>query len=86
MGLSQELLQAASDVVDCAPTLREAAALLRGRYPAVRAIVLDEDDMRGEAPALRLGRRSVYLAATSGHCWHVTQDADAACALILTQH
>jgi hypothetical protein len=86
MGLSGEHLQAASEVVGYAPTIRDAASLWRSRYPQVRAMVVDEMDMRDETPALRLGHRNVYLAATDGHCWHVTQSADEASALILTQH
>lgn len=86
MGLSGEQLKAATEVVGYAPTLRDAVALWRSRYPQVRALVVDEMDMRDEAPALRLGHRNVYLAATDGHCWHVTQSADEASALILTQH
>jgi len=86
MGLSGEQLQTASEVVGCAPTIRDAVSLWRARYPEVRAMVVDEMDMRDETPALRLGHRNVYLAATDGHCWHVTQSADEASALILTQH
>lgn len=86
MGLSGEQLQTAREVVGYAPTIRDAATILRGGYPGVRAIVVDEMDMRDETPALRLGHRNVYLAATDGHCWHVTQSADEASALILTQH
>ena len=86
MGLTGEHLQTASEVVGCAPTLRDAATILRGRYPEVRAMVVDEMDMRDKTPALRLGHRNVYLAATDGHCWHVTQRAEDASALILTQH
>jgi len=86
MGLSGEQLQTASEVVGYAPTLRDAATLLRERIPGVRAIVVDELDMRNETPALRLGHRKVYLAASNGHCWHVTQSPDEASVLILTQH
>ena len=42
-------------------------------------------DMRDETPALLLGARKVYLASTNGHCWSVTNQPDAADALILTQ-
>ena len=82
----QEQLKAATEVVGYAQTLRDAATILRGRYPEVRAIVVDEMDMRDETPALRLGHRNVYLAASNGHCWHVTQSADEASVFILTQH
>jgi hypothetical protein len=85
MGLSGEQLQTASEVVGYAPTLRDAATILRGRYPGVRAIVVDQIDMRDETPALRLGQRNVYLAASNGHCWRITQRADEAAVFILTQ-
>lgn len=86
MGLSGDQLQAAAEVVGVAPTIRDAAAQWRSRYPQVRAIVVDASDMRDETPALRLGHRNVYLAASNGHCWHVTQSAAEATVLILTQH
>ncbi|MDF1484070.1 hypothetical protein PY257_02545 [Ramlibacter sp. H39-3-26] len=85
MAVTAEQLSAAGEVVGAAPTLRDAAAQWRERHPAVRAIVVDAMDMREETPALRLGARSVYLAASNGHCWHVTQQPEEATALILTQ-
>jgi len=48
-------------------------------------VVVDAMDMRGETPALRLGSRSLYLATSDGHCWSITQQPDAATALILSQ-
>ncbi len=51
----------------------------------MRVVLVDAMDMRGETPALRLGARNVYLATSSGHCWHVTQRPEEATALILTQ-
>lgn len=86
MALTGEQLEAATEVVGYAPTLRDAATLWRARFPQVRAMVVDALDMRDETPALRLGHRNVYLAASDGHCWRVTQSADEASALILTQH
>lgn len=85
MALTPEQLRLASEVVGTAPTLRDAAAIWRAREPAVRAIVVDAMDMRGETPALQLGTRNVYLAASSGHCWHVTARPEEASVLILTQ-
>lgn len=86
MGLNGEQIKAATELVGYAPTIRDAATLWRARYPEVRAMVVDEVDMRDETPALRLGHRNVYLAASDGHCWRVTQNVDEAAALILTQH
>lgn len=85
MALTGEQLQTASELVGAASSVREAASLWRTRYPEVRAMVVDDMDMREETPALQVGPRKVYLAATNGHCWHVTQSADQASALILTQ-
>jgi hypothetical protein len=51
----------------------------------MRVVVVDAMDMRDETPALLLGARKVYLASTNGHCWSVTEKADDATALILTQ-
>lgn len=85
MSLSTSQLQAAADLLGAAPTLREGAAQWRTHHPGVRAIVVDPMDMRGETAALELGRRRVYLAASNGHCWYVTQQPEQADALILTE-
>ena len=85
MGLSGEQLQTAGELVGAAASVREAAASLRGRFPDLRAILVDDKDMRDETPALCLGSRKVFLAASDGHCWRVTQEAAQASALILTQ-
>jgi RNA:NAD 2'-phosphotransferase (TPT1/KptA family) len=85
MGLSPETLRCASEVISAAATLRDAAAQWRARDPSTRVVLVDAKDMRDETPALRLGARNVYLASTNGHCWSVTDNADDASALILTQ-
>jgi hypothetical protein len=85
MAVSTEYLRDASEVIGAAASLRDAAALWRTRDPAMRVVLVDAMDMRDETPALRLGARKVYLASTNGHCWSVTDNADEATALILTQ-
>ncbi len=85
MAISPDYLQNAAEVLGAAATVREAAASWRARDPAMRVVVVDAMDMRGETPALRLGARSIYLATSDGHCWSITQQPDAATALILTQ-
>lgn len=85
MALTGEHLSAASEVIGAAPSLRDAATLWRARYPDVRAVVVDALDMRDETPALLMGHRKVYLAASNGLCWHITQQPEDATALILTQ-
>lgn len=85
MPLSTEQLSAACDLVADAASLREAAAQWRARYPGMRALVVDAHDMRDEPPMLRVGARRVYLAASNGHCWHVTAQPEQADALIFAQ-
>lgn len=85
MTITGEHLRTACEVVGTAPSLRDAAAIWRSRHPEVRAVLVDAADMRDEIPALQLGSRRVYLAASTGHCWHITSQFDEATALILTQ-
>jgi hypothetical protein len=85
MAVTTDYLRDASEVIGAASTLRDAATLWRARDPAMRVVLVDAMDMRDETPALRLGARSVFLASTNGHCWSVTDKADDATALILTE-
>lgn len=85
MALSTEQLNTACDLVSGATSLREAAAQWRARYPGARVLVVDAHDMRDAPPMLLLGARRVYLAASNGHCWHVTARPEEADALILAQ-
>jgi hypothetical protein len=85
MALTAEQLRTAGELVGAAASLREAATHWRAQHPEVRTVLVDALDMRDETPALRLGARSIYLAASNGHCWHVTQKPEDATALILAQ-
>ena len=85
MALTSHHLRTAGEMVGTSTTLREAAERWRALHPEVRTVLVDAFDMRDETPALRLGARNVYMAATNGHCWHVTQQPEDASALILTQ-
>jgi hypothetical protein len=85
MAITPDYLREAGELVAAAVSVREAAALLRSRDAAMRVVVVDAMDMREETPALSLGRRRVYLAASNGHCWSVTDQALDATALILTE-
>lgn len=85
MVLSPDYLRSANEVIGAAPSLRDAAAILRARDPALRVLLVDAIDMHDETPAQTMGARRVYLAASSGHCWHITQQPEDATALILTQ-
>jgi hypothetical protein len=85
MALSTDYLRGASEVIGAAPSLRDAAAILRARDPALRVVLVDAIDMNDETPTQTLGARRVYLATSNGHCWHITQQPEEATALILTQ-
>ena len=85
MALSPDYLRSASEVIGTAPSLRDAAAILRARDPALRVVLVDAMDMRDETPAQLLGNRRFYLATSDGHCWSITQQPEQATALILTQ-
>ncbi|HEY8908182.1 MAG TPA: hypothetical protein VIM63_19350 [Rhodoferax sp.] len=85
MLITPDYLHSAGEVIGAAASVREAAANLRARDAAVRVVVVDAMDMRGETPALTLGKRRVFLATTNGHCWSTTDLAEEASALILTE-
>jgi hypothetical protein len=85
MAITSDYLREASEVIGGTSTLRDAAAIWRGRDPAMRVVVVDALDMRDETPALVLGKRRVYLASSNGHCWSTTEEAANASALILTE-
>jgi hypothetical protein len=85
MSLTAEQLGVAVDLIRTAPTLSDAAAQWRERYPEVRTMRVSATDMRDETAALQLGARSVYFAMTDGHCWSITQEREEADALILTE-
>lgn len=85
MALTPDYLRTAGEVIGAAPSLCDAASILRARDPALRVVLVDAMDMRDETPAQLLGARRVYLATSNGHCWSITQQAEEATALILTQ-
>jgi hypothetical protein len=85
MAMTSDYLHAAGEVIQAAPSLREAAAIWRDRDPRMRVLVVDALDMRDEIPTLHLGPRRVYLATSSGLCLSITQQTDLATALILTE-
>ncbi|MDD5029673.1 MAG: hypothetical protein PHH58_09260 [Rhodoferax sp.] len=85
MAMTSDYLHAAGEVIQAAPSVREAAAIWRARDPGMRVLVVDALDMRDEIPTLQLGTRCVYLATSSGMCLSMTQQADLATALILTE-
>jgi len=90
MALSTEHIHSASTVLAQAGSARQGASAWRGLHPAIPMVVVDAMDMRDETPALRVNLAkgetcSVFLAASNGHCWHVTTLAEVATALIVTE-
>ena len=45
--------------------------------------IVDAFDMRNETPAARGAARQLFLGASDGHCWTVTNDASQACGLFV---
>jgi hypothetical protein len=64
-------------LAESAASVREAAALLRQRYPALKVVVVDAFDMRHETPAAAGARRTLWGASSDGHCWQVCADLSA---------
>ncbi|RQM44586.1 hypothetical protein EHZ19_27900 [Paraburkholderia bannensis] len=85
MALDTDQIQAIAEVLGTAPTLLDAAASLRQRFPAVRAVRISAAEMRDETPALEVGGRRVYFAMSDGMCVSVTREASEAVMVILTE-
>jgi hypothetical protein len=81
LSLGQALARAEAQ----SPALRETAAALRRHCAPLRVVVVDAHDMRDETPALSTPRHHVYLGASDGHCWSVTQDPARAAGLFITE-
>lgn len=78
-------LNEALTLAEASASLREAAAALRARFAPLRVVVVDALDMRGETPAASGQRHALYLGASDGHCWQVTQDPARAAGLFITE-
>jgi hypothetical protein len=76
-------LAQALTLADTAPSVREAAATLRLQFAHLKVVVVDAFDMRAEIPAAQGLRRALYLGASDGHCWQVTQDPAQAVGLFI---
>jgi hypothetical protein len=76
-------LDEAMTIADGAASARDAAAALRARFGALRVVVVDAFDMRGEPVAARGIRRQLHFGASQGHCWAVTADATQATGLFV---
>ncbi len=64
-------------------SVREAATALRTRLAPLRVMVVDAQDMRDEAPAASDERHHLYLGASDGHCWAITNDPAQAAGLFI---
>ena len=78
------LLHALS-AAEAAATVREPAAALRALCAPLRVVVVDAMDMRDEMPAVQGPRHALYLGASDGHCWTVTQDPARAAGLFIAE-
>ncbi len=78
-----DTLHDALALAEASPGVREAAAALRARFAPLRVVVVDALDMRDETPAASGPRHHLYLGASDGHCWTVTQDPAQAAGLFI---
>ena len=72
-------------LAESAGSVREAARVLRERYPRLRVVVVDACEMRDEIPAAIGATRALYYGATDGHCWQVTSDPAQAAGFFLVE-
>lgn len=84
--MAPEELQRALTLADAAASVRDAAAALRAAWPGLRVLVVDAFDLRHETPAARGTKRTLYCAASDGHCWQLTADPAGAAALFVAEH
>lgn len=78
-------LHLAVTLADSAATTRDAVTALRQRFPALRVSAVDSLDMRDETPVAQGRLRTLWLGASDGHCWRVTNDPAQAAALFIAE-
>lgn len=76
-------LSEAIALADAAPGVHEAAAALRAHFAPLRVVVVDAVDMRDETPAASGARWHLFLGASDGHCWTMTDNPHRAAALFI---
>jgi hypothetical protein len=81
--MDTQTLHAALALAGQASNVREAATALRTQMAPLRVMVVDADDMRDEPPAASDERHHLYLGASDGHCWAVTNDLAQAAGLFI---
>lgn len=85
MALDTTQVQVIAEVLRTAPTLFDAAATWRERYPGVRTLRIGADEMGDETPALECGARRAYFARSDGMCVSVTREAGEANMVIFAE-
>ncbi|MEM5440244.1 hypothetical protein [Paraburkholderia diazotrophica] len=85
MALTVAQIHTITELVLYEPTLSEAAASWRKRYPDVRVIRISAVELLNEEPAVEFRGRRVYFATSTGVCVSVTAEASEADMLILAE-
>ncbi|SIT43630.1 conserved hypothetical protein [Paraburkholderia ribeironis] len=85
MALTADQINAITELILNEPTLPEAAASWRKRYPDVRVIRISAVELRNEKPVIEFRGRRVYLATSTGVCVSVTTEASEANMLIIAE-
>ncbi|MPW24058.1 conserved hypothetical protein [Paraburkholderia piptadeniae] len=85
MALTADQIHAITELILNEPTLSEAAASWRKRYPNVRVIRISAGELYNEKPVLEFRGRRVYFATSTGVCVSVTAEASEADMLILAE-
>ncbi len=81
--MQAQTLQDALALAGQAGNVREAAARLRAELAPLRVVVVDAAEMRHEQAAASDHRHRLYLGASDGHCWAVTDDLAQATGLFI---
>jgi len=81
--MDSRTLNEALALAGASANVREAAAVLRSRLAPLRVVVVDALDMGDETPAASDPKHRLYLGASDGHCWTVTQDLAQAAGLFI---
>lgn len=76
--MNAQELETACRLADGAADPREAADLLRKRFPGLRIAVVDAFDMRDEQHAAQGRVHTLWLGHSDGHCWSITPEPEQA--------
>ena len=73
------------ELMEAAPTLRDAVARLRSLLPNLKVMPMEAADLKDETPVASGATRALFLAASDGHCWRLTHDPAEAAALFVAE-